>query len=44
MEWIVLDWNKPSIEFYRRLGARLDRTWVLTRLTEKNLRRLARHT
>jgi GNAT superfamily N-acetyltransferase len=42
MEWIVLDWNKPSIEFYGRLGARLDRTWLLTRLTDKNLRRLAR--
>jgi GNAT superfamily N-acetyltransferase len=42
MEWIVLDWNKPAIGFYERLGARLDRTWVLTRLTEANLRRLAR--
>jgi GNAT superfamily N-acetyltransferase len=41
MEWIVLDWNAPSIEFYRRLGARLDKTWVLTRLTGTNLRRLA---
>ena len=42
MEWIVLDWNNAAIRFYRRLGARLDRTWVLTRLTDKNLRRLAR--
>jgi len=42
MEWIVLDWNAPSIAFYRRLGARLDRTWLLTRLTDRNLRRLAR--
>ena len=42
MEWIVLGWNKPAIRFYRRLGARLDRTWVLTRLTEAGLRRLAR--
>ena len=42
MEWIVLDWNKPAIRFYKRLGARLDRTWVLTRLTGANLRRLAR--
>jgi GNAT superfamily N-acetyltransferase len=41
MEWIVLDWNAPSIEFYRRLGARLDKTWILTRLTGANLRRLA---
>jgi GNAT superfamily N-acetyltransferase len=41
MEWIVLDWNAPSIEFYHRLGARLDKSWVLTRLTGANLRRLA---
>ena len=42
MEWIVLDWNTPSIKFYERLGARLDKTWVLTRLTGAYLRRLAR--
>ncbi|HXW61597.1 MAG TPA: GNAT family N-acetyltransferase [Candidatus Acidoferrales bacterium] len=42
MEWIVLDWNAPSIAFYRRLGARLDKTWVLTRLVGARLRRLAR--
>ncbi|HXX19840.1 MAG TPA: GNAT family N-acetyltransferase [Candidatus Acidoferrum sp.] len=41
MEWLVLDWNRPSIKFYEGLGARLDRTWVLTRLTGANLRRLA---
>jgi hypothetical protein len=42
MEWIVLDWNKSAIRFYNRLGARLDRTWVITRLTGQNFRRLAR--
>lgn len=42
MEWLVLDWNAPSIKFYERLGARLDRTWILTRLTGAKLRRLAR--
>jgi len=41
MEWIVLGWNTPAIRFYNRLGARLDRTWVLTRLTGTKLRRLA---
>jgi GNAT superfamily N-acetyltransferase len=41
MEWIVLGWNKPAINFYNRLGARLDRTWVLTRLTGKHIARLA---
>ena len=42
MEWIVLDWNKPAIRFYKRIGAKLDRHWVLTRLTGAALRRLAR--
>jgi GNAT superfamily N-acetyltransferase len=41
MEWIVLDWNAPSIAFYRRLGARLARSWVLTRLIGLDLHRLA---
>jgi GNAT superfamily N-acetyltransferase len=41
MEWIVLDWNAPSIKFYEQLGARLDKAWVLTRLTGTRLRRLA---
>lgn len=41
MEWIVLDWNKPSIDFYYKLGARLDKTWLLTRLTDARLHRLA---
>jgi GNAT superfamily N-acetyltransferase len=42
MEWTVLDWNTPSIRFYRRLGARLRKEWILTRLTGAPLRRLAR--
>ena len=42
MEWAVLDWNTPSIRFYERLGARLRRDWILTRLTGAPLRRLAR--
>jgi GNAT superfamily N-acetyltransferase len=41
MEWLVLNWNTPAIRFYRRLGARLDRAWVLTRLSGSNIRRLA---
>ncbi|HXQ26015.1 MAG TPA: GNAT family N-acetyltransferase [Candidatus Acidoferrales bacterium] len=42
MEWAVLDWNSQAIDFYRRLGARLRKDWVLTRLTEAHIRRLAR--
>jgi GNAT superfamily N-acetyltransferase len=42
LEWAVLDWNRPAIGFYRRLGAKLRREWILTRLTGAPLRRLAR--
>ena len=42
MEWTVLDWNAPAIGFYERLGARLRKDWILTRLTGPPLRRLAR--
>ena len=41
MEWAVLDWNAPSIRFYQKLGAKLRKEWILTRLTGAPLRRLA---
>jgi GNAT superfamily N-acetyltransferase len=42
MEWAVLDWNTPAIQFYKSLGAGLRRDWILTRLTGPSLLRLAR--
>jgi GNAT superfamily N-acetyltransferase len=33
MEWQVLDWNAPAIEFYRRAGAQLLEEWRVCRLT-----------
>ena len=42
LEWAVLDWNTPAIGFYERLGARMRKDWILTRLTGEPLRRLAR--
>lgn len=41
MEWAVLDWNEKAFRFYRRLGAKPVKQWVLTRLSGKPLRRLA---
>ncbi|MDR6194631.1 GNAT family N-acetyltransferase [Siphonobacter sp. SORGH_AS_0500] len=26
--WQVLDWNEPSIEFYKKFGAKLDEEWI----------------
>ncbi len=33
VEWSVLDWNEPSINFYRRLGAQPMDGWSTFRLT-----------
>lgn len=41
MEWSVLDWNTPSIEFYKALGARPMSDWTTYRLTGDALTRLA---
>jgi GNAT superfamily N-acetyltransferase len=40
MEWSVLDWNTPSIEFYKSLGARPMDDWTIYRLDEAALGRL----
>ncbi len=32
MDWSVLDWNTPSIDFYKRLGGRLTDDWTGCRL------------
>ena len=33
MEWSVLDWNEPAIQFYRKLGAVALDDWTMFRLT-----------
>lgn len=33
VDWQVLDWNAPSIEFYERVGAEIKRDWIPCRLT-----------
>jgi GNAT superfamily N-acetyltransferase len=41
MEWVVLDWNRPAIDFYRSLGANLADDWRLCRLDGAALAALA---
>ncbi len=41
LEWAVLDWNEPSIAFYRSLGADLKKEWQIFRLTGAALTRTA---
>ena len=44
VEWSVLDWNAPSIEFYKALGAVAMDGWTVFRLTGPALERTARGT
>jgi len=41
MEWAVLDWNDPAIQFYRKLGAEPMNEWTVFRLTADGIARLA---
>ncbi|HWP40301.1 MAG TPA: GNAT family N-acetyltransferase [Tepidisphaeraceae bacterium] len=41
LEWAVLDWNQPAIEFYRRLGAAILPDWRICRLSEDRIADLA---
>ena len=40
-EWRVLDWNAPSIAFYKSLGAGIMPEWHLVRMTEAEMAVLA---
>jgi diamine N-acetyltransferase len=41
LQWAVLDWNTPSIEFYKSLGAGMMDDWTLCRLSGPALQALA---
>lgn len=41
LEWWCLDWNKPSIEFYRSLGAEAMEDWTVYRISGETLGKLA---
>jgi GNAT superfamily N-acetyltransferase len=41
VEWAVLNWNQPALDFYKRLGAVPLDEWCTYRLAGDSLRRLA---
>lgn len=41
LDWCCLDWNKPSIDFYRSLGAMPLEEWTIYRLAGETLQNLA---
>jgi GNAT superfamily N-acetyltransferase len=40
-EWSVLDWNEPSIAFYKKMGAKPMDEWTIFRITGQALQKLA---
>ena len=41
VEWTCLDWNKPSLDFYKSLGAEILTTWIPHRVSGEALTALA---
>jgi GNAT superfamily N-acetyltransferase len=37
VEWAVLDWNQPAIDFYKRMGAEVLESWKIFRLTSDKI-------
>lgn len=37
VEWVVLDWNTPAIDFYKKSGATILDGWETVQMTEENL-------
>lgn len=40
MQWQVLDWNSPAINFYKKYNASLDQSWINCRFTEEQLAKM----
>ena len=41
MEWQVLDWNQPAIDFYKSLGAVAKDEWTTFRLDRNAIEKLS---
>lgn len=41
LEWSVLDWNQPAIDFYKSIGALPQDEWIRYRLDENGIKQLA---
>ncbi len=38
MEWVVLDWNTPAIEFYKKTGAHILEDWKTVQMDEQAIK------
>jgi RimJ/RimL family protein N-acetyltransferase len=41
LEWSVLDWNQPAIDFYESVGASILQDWRFCRMSPKEFEALA---
>lgn len=41
LEWSVLDWNEPAIDFYKSLGAKTMDGWLINRVSGESLEGMA---
>lgn len=37
LEWQVLEWNEPAINFYKKLNSHFDKEWINCKLTDKEI-------
>ncbi|MCK6648296.1 MAG: GNAT family N-acetyltransferase [Bacteroidia bacterium] len=37
LEWQVLEWNEPAIQFYKKLNSHFDNEWINCKLTDKEI-------
>lgn len=42
VKWEVLDWNKPAIDFYKKLGAKIDKEWWSCKFYEHQIDELSK--
>jgi len=43
VKWEVLDWNKPAIDFYKKLGAVIDKEWWACKFYERQIDKLSKN-
>ena len=39
IEWVVLDWNKPAIDFYKKSGALVLQDWNIVQMDEQAIKK-----
>jgi Acetyltransferase (GNAT) family. len=41
VEWTCLDWNEPSLKFYKSIGAKQMNEWIIHRLDKEVIDRIS---